>query len=711
MALRGNLKDFSLPDVFQLITFSKKTGVLRIRRSDRAEGSVWFRDGEVFFAQSNWHGELLGQRLVAAQRITQQALTRALQIKESEGPNGRRLGGILVDEGYITDAVLETFVQEQIQDTIFDLMRWDEGEFDFELLPEVVDEDIGLSLSIENIVMEGARRLEEWNRIKKKIPSMDIVFKMATAPGEGTFEISLKPIEWNLLLLVDSTRSVGELAVATGRTDFEVARIVYGLFSAGLLEFATDDEVARMRAERAERESRLVAIEAEQRVREQAQAAVAVDRESALEAEAARTAVPSQAAQPAAAPELAAEADVLVPSVPEATSVPEFLGGATVAPTADDVSVFEEMVGAVLHAPARPAEPVAAPIEPVVAAEPEPLASEFSLAPETPVASPPEIAVEQPIELAPEVDTQAQLEAAEVPQFLETAPAPPSFETTEVTQPAHEPECAHEPPIAEAPSEPAPVEQSFEEPVAEAVAEAVIAEPAVPDFERDLMALGLGEMPPDVTVEPAPAQVPAVSPTPTIDLEPPAEPMSELVGPGEEPSAFNGLGFTLPGTEDRSVAELEALAEGLLEYQPEPAAAPVEEIQTAPDPTPALEMVEEDLAPDFGALMESLDEGIDEEVQAAPVPLDDLEAELSRDATPSGGVISTDVYLADITIDDLGLSGGMNDELSALTGVERKVRPTASVNKLPEPGQPMLHRDSRIDRATLMKIIDGIEKL
>ena len=50
MALRGNLKDFSLPDVFQLVTFSRKTGVLRIKRADGAEGSVWFRDGDVFFA-------------------------------------------------------------------------------------------------------------------------------------------------------------------------------------------------------------------------------------------------------------------------------------------------------------------------------------------------------------------------------------------------------------------------------------------------------------------------------------------------------------------------------------------------------------------------------------------------------------------------------------------------------------------------------------
>ena len=132
MALRGNLKDFSLPDVFQLVTFSRKTGVLRITREDAVEGTVWFRDGDVFFASSNWHADPLGQRLVRAQRITPQALKRALELRAQEPEDGRRLGQILVDEGYITDKVLEAFVSEQIQDTIFDLMRWDEGEFDFE---------------------------------------------------------------------------------------------------------------------------------------------------------------------------------------------------------------------------------------------------------------------------------------------------------------------------------------------------------------------------------------------------------------------------------------------------------------------------------------------------------------------------------------------------------------------------------------------------
>ncbi len=253
MALRGNLVDFTLSDVFQLIAMSRKTGVLRIHRLDASRGSVWFRDGEVFFAESNWRRERLGDRLVATQKIAPGALAKAVEIRAAES-EGRRLGTILVDEGYISRGVLEAFVQEQILDTIFDLMRWEDGEFDFEISAERPEEDIGLSVSIENIAMESGRRLEEWERIKKKVPSMDIVFKMASAPGEGPFEISLKPIEWNVLLLIDGTRTVSEVAQASGMTDFDVARVVYGLFSGGLLEVVSDEELAQLRAVKAARE-------------------------------------------------------------------------------------------------------------------------------------------------------------------------------------------------------------------------------------------------------------------------------------------------------------------------------------------------------------------------------------------------------------------------------------------------------------------------
>jgi hypothetical protein len=686
MALRGNLKDFSLPDVFQLVTFSRKTGVLRIEREDGAKGSVWFREGDVFFASSNWHTEPLGERLVKAQRVTRQALDRALDVRGKEGETGRRLGQILVDEGYITEKVLETFVTDQIQDTIFDLMRWDEGEFDFEAMPEVVEEDIGLSVSIENVVMEGSRRLEEWNRIRKKIPSMGVVFKMATAPGEGTFEISLKPTEWQLLLLIDGTRSVAELAKAIHHTDFEVARVIYGLFSAGLLEFATDEEVERLRAERVEREAKLAEITKARKAVEAEQQKAALDREAKLaaEAEARRKAAEKTAEAPAAAVEPAPAP--MKRTEPE--EVPEFIGGGPTAPTDEDEAVLAEIMGAVLE---RPSKPEAKPAEPKPAAEPYVPAEEPAFmgvsAPEGGLMGGPSIEDllagtgldTTPIELEVEPEAPKVEILAEQPQEVVEQPEP--F--------AAQPEAAFEQQLeAGAAFAPESVEETLSAP-----------EPQVPDeFERDLMSLGLGELPSDL-LEPMGA-TPEMPPVGAV-----AEPMSEApawVEESEEVSAAQAV--TQEALEAAESEDLSALVAGL--------DLPTE-VPTSVEP----EMVAEE-APDFSALLESLD--VDAEPAVATAAAVEPEAagfdlDLLQEETPpsGGGVISTDAFLEDIAMGDMGYSSGLGDELSALTGAERKVssRPQASVNAIPDAGEGVLHRDSRVDKDTLIKIIDGIKNL
>lgn len=245
MALEGNLRDFSLEDMFRLLASGRKTGTLYMERPD-AEGKVCFKKGRVFFASSNWNRESLGRRLVKAGVISEKQLRQALglqKIQKKEKAN-RRLGQILVDEGYLDSKVLENFIQEQINDTLFDLFRWDEGELRFEADEACEDEDIGISVSVENIIMEAARRLELWNRIRQKIPSMDTRFIMASAPGDKSMEIHLKPKEWMLLCFLHGGRTVRELVELTGYNDFETARILYGMFAAGLIEkLGTPDEV------------------------------------------------------------------------------------------------------------------------------------------------------------------------------------------------------------------------------------------------------------------------------------------------------------------------------------------------------------------------------------------------------------------------------------------------------------------------------------
>lgn len=799
MALRGNLKDFSLPDVFQLVTFSRKTGVLRIEREDAARGSVWFRDGDVFFAQSNWHTEPLGERLVRAQRLTSQALARALAMRVEEGEDGRRLGQILIDEGYITDEVLESFVSDQIQETIFDLMRWDEGDFDFEAMPEAVEEDIGLSVSIENVIMEGSRRLEEWARIKKKIPSMDVVFKMATAPGEGTFEISLKPMEWNLLLLVDGTRSVAELAHETDRTDFEVARIVYGLFSAGLLEFATDEEVERLRAERAVRDAQLAAIESERREAQAAAAAAAQAREAALlaEEEARQSAlrVEAEALETARLAEEEARRPELVepphedpePAVPH--EVPEFLGSMTTAPSMDDAAVLEEMMGAVLRRPAEP-EAEAHPVEPSYEVP-------VTIEPHIPAEDPAFMGVDQvdtadlPMMPVPSVDDLLHdLAGLRVPRDVAasdaaaTAVAAAWAEAPLIEQEPEQPVVPVDSALADLgqalfalggppplPDAPAPVPAIETEPEPESTID-VVSEPEV--LPRPLAEFSY-ETPQPIgypgTVSAAPQLPETPLPTTDADIDFVAEPASLLPPTGDlgetreaepeyvavdEPEVISGYVDSVtiaPAVEtdvqfvpvlptepaedferDLMALGLGELPADLLDSEPQVVSADVDvvaadptyewvETPGAPEVTVEAPRVQGDV-PDFSELLESLDVDsdpvyVEPEVEAvAPLidiaPEADFDEELLREVAPAqaGGVISTDAYLDDITIDDMDFSCGLTDELSALTGADRPSRPTANVNKIPDATTgELLHRDARVDKETLLRIIDGIKNL
>jgi hypothetical protein len=237
VALEGNLKDISLADMFRLLASGRKSGTLHLERKS-ANGKVCFDKGRVFFASSNWNRESLGRRLVKAGVISEKQLRQALGLQKIQKKEkaGRRLGQILVDEGYLDAKVLETFISDQINDTLFDLFRWDEGEIRFEADEMCEEEDIGVSVSVENIIMEASRRLEIWHKIREKIPSLETSFTMAAAPGDKTMEIHLKPKEWMLLCYLHGQRTVRELIELTGYNDFETAKILYGMYSVGLIE-------------------------------------------------------------------------------------------------------------------------------------------------------------------------------------------------------------------------------------------------------------------------------------------------------------------------------------------------------------------------------------------------------------------------------------------------------------------------------------------
>ncbi len=239
MPLKGSLRDFSLPDLFQLIHFGKKNGTLNITNGD-AKGYVCFRNGNVFFATHNWKRPPLGRRLTESGMVSEEQIDEALDLQKTTR-KGQRLGNILVEMGYLSRESLEVFVEEQIRDAVFHLLRWTEGEFDFDPNQIFPEEDIGLSMTTEDLIMEGSRRLDEWYQIEKKVPSLDSVFKMTKIPGKDATDINLTSEEWLVLYHVDGSSGVRDIIEKSGQSALVTCKALYGLVTAGLVVLTEEE--------------------------------------------------------------------------------------------------------------------------------------------------------------------------------------------------------------------------------------------------------------------------------------------------------------------------------------------------------------------------------------------------------------------------------------------------------------------------------------
>ena len=249
MPLKGDLQDFSLPDLFQLIHFGKKNGTLVIANGD-AMGYVCFRNGNVFFATHNWKKSPLGQRLVEAGMVAQEQIDEALKLQETTH-KGQRVGNILVELGYLSRESLEVFVEEQIRDAVFNLLRWKEGDFDFDPDQIFPEEDIGLSMRTEDLIMEGSRRLDEWFKIEKKVPSLDSVFSLTEAAGSDAGGLDLTSEERLVFNHVDGDSSVRDIIARSGQSALVTCRALYGLVTAGQVLLVGESAEAEVPVEEA----------------------------------------------------------------------------------------------------------------------------------------------------------------------------------------------------------------------------------------------------------------------------------------------------------------------------------------------------------------------------------------------------------------------------------------------------------------------------
>ncbi len=228
MSLEGTLDTFSLPDIFQLLSQTKKSGTLHLRR-EGAHGAVHLRTGAVTGGRADVTCQELGRRLLGAGLVDDEVLAAAAD--ELATDPSLSLAQLLAERGELDVETVRDLAAEQAQDAVFSLLRWPDGEFAF-VTGEPDPDDLGAELSVDSLVAEGQRRITAWSELIESVPAPDVVVVVNPAPGSDP---AASRAEWALLALVDGRRTVAELVALSGRGEFAVVTALAGLVSRGLL--------------------------------------------------------------------------------------------------------------------------------------------------------------------------------------------------------------------------------------------------------------------------------------------------------------------------------------------------------------------------------------------------------------------------------------------------------------------------------------------
>lgn len=183
MAFQGSLKELPLPDIIQLVSVSGKTGKFTLSR-ETERGFIYLKNGQMVHAQ----------------------------------------------------------VSDQIgEEAIYTLAIWNQGEFQFS--PGEEPDRQTITKSNTNLLMEAARRLDEWRVLSKKIPSVDFVPELQVRHTRHE-QITLNSQEWTIITKIDGIRTIGDIGKALNIASFEVAKILYGLITSELITLKKKSEPA-----------------------------------------------------------------------------------------------------------------------------------------------------------------------------------------------------------------------------------------------------------------------------------------------------------------------------------------------------------------------------------------------------------------------------------------------------------------------------------
>jgi hypothetical protein len=244
LSIHGSLSETTVPDLFRSVVRGGETAVVSLDSGGRND-TIYFHDGRIVSASSTDPDIGLAETLLRMGELNIQQYNHAMERLLV----ARRMGGLLVELGYLKAEDLPRAAERQASAIVLDAMSYRNGSYTIDFVSEFSDNIITLPLSTERLMLDGVRHIEHWSLITRGIGRLDRMLEQVPGADTRTFQLELTDDETQVLaLLSDDPMTIEELCSRTYLSHFQTFRTIWGLLAVNLIQDAQIDAVDEKRA-------------------------------------------------------------------------------------------------------------------------------------------------------------------------------------------------------------------------------------------------------------------------------------------------------------------------------------------------------------------------------------------------------------------------------------------------------------------------------
>ncbi len=235
MALNGNLRDVSLNQLLNLIHLAHKTGVLTVHSDDGVGAArLYFKEGKLIQATRDGQSARLTDVLVKVGKLTADQ-AKSMQAR-SKIDTDKELGLLLIQFGILNQNDIVQGVRSYLLDVVYNLFTWPSGAFRFEPNQLPAEERVTVPISLEHLILEGSRRVQEWERLRGVLPDLDVPLRFSERPDANLRNINLNVDQWKVISFINSKNTIRQIAGFLKMDEHQIRGIVHSLQTAGLID-------------------------------------------------------------------------------------------------------------------------------------------------------------------------------------------------------------------------------------------------------------------------------------------------------------------------------------------------------------------------------------------------------------------------------------------------------------------------------------------